>query len=459
MTHPAAAGALCLSILWSASGCGLIVKPPGQTGGGGTGGGNLPADGGPGGAGNRDGGLDAAGGGTPPRGPTPARAGLSFPFPQNREQSRCVYPSAYLNADVTAAFDKWKADTVTSNGANGFRRVQRLATDPVNNSTPLNSTVSEGIAYGMLIAVYMGDQALFDDLWKYEQRWTNANGLMDWAINAAGTARTGTGAATDADEDMAFALVMADRQWGGRGTLERSYIDYARTQIQAIWNFEILEGKLLRNGDGWGDWNNLNISYFAPYYYRVFKQVDGNAGWDAVIETVYDTIDNALAAGQGNATNGLVPAWCSSQGAAVGGQPFHYQYDSCRTPFRIGMDWCLHGETRARDYVAKTSGFFSNIGAAAIVDGYNLDGTPRPQYSPASGTPTLAQQSAAFLGPAAVGAMSNASYRTFLDAAYMRVATSQALVGGAYYDESWTVISLLMLTANLLDYTKLTPAP
>jgi hypothetical protein len=27
------------------------------------------------------------------------------------------------------------------------------------------------------------------------------------------------------------------------------------------------------------------------------------------------------------------------------------------------------------------------------------------------------------------------------------------LVGGTYYDESWTVLSLLMMTANFLDYT------
>ena len=29
-----------------------------------------------------------------------------------------------------------------------------------------NDTVSEGIAYGMLFAVYMGDKATFDGLWR-----------------------------------------------------------------------------------------------------------------------------------------------------------------------------------------------------------------------------------------------------------------------------------------------------
>ena len=116
---------------------------------------------------------------------------------------------------MVAAYDKWKTDTVTADGAGGHLRVKR----PKDPGLEPNSTVSEGIAYGMLIAVYMNDQPLFDELWKYEQQWLDKNGLMDWYINAAGTERLGTGAASDADEDMAWALLMADRQWGGNGSL------------------------------------------------------------------------------------------------------------------------------------------------------------------------------------------------------------------------------------------------
>ena len=80
-----------------------------------------------------------------------------------------------------------------------------------------NDTVSEGISYGMLFAVYMNDKATFDAIWKYEQKHLNAHGLMHWRISSSGTT-TGSNSATDADEDMAFALVMADKQWGGYTT-------------------------------------------------------------------------------------------------------------------------------------------------------------------------------------------------------------------------------------------------
>ena len=64
-------------------------------------------------------GSGGTGGTTPPRGPTPAANGVNFPFPQNRENTRCAYPTGYLNSDVTAAYAKWKTDTVTSSAGTG----------------------------------------------------------------------------------------------------------------------------------------------------------------------------------------------------------------------------------------------------------------------------------------------------------------------------------------------------
>ncbi len=465
----------------SASGSGGLATggsaPSGGTGGrqdssGGSGGGNLSASGGrpaTGGSaaasaitssgGNGSGGMPGTGGAPPPsRGPTPADATAKFPFPQNREQSRCIYPTAYRNEDVKAAYDQWKMNTITSDGAkvgnNTYRRVKRTKEPGLE----LGSTVSEGIGYGMLIAVYMNDQALFDDLWKYEQGWLDDKGLMNWYINAAGTQVSGGGAATDADEDMAFALLMADKQWGGMGSLGKTYLQLAKDQIGKVWNYEVFDYRHVKPGDGWGDGSTINISYFAPYYYRQFAKVDtaNTSNWNMLLQQSYDTLATALNATNGNQTNGLVPAWCDTSGkpnaGVFAGAMANYQYDSCRTPFRIGMDWCLFGETRAKDYVSKTSAFFSQMGVAGIVDGYNLDGTPNPQFQTGAASKI---QSAAFVGPAGVGAMAMpaATYQAFVDQAYATVATNQALVGGVYYDSSWTVLSMLMMTGNLIDLT------
>lgn len=399
----------------------------------------------------------------PTRGPADASPGHNYPFPQNREAklNGCIFPKAYRNEDVQAAYERWKKDTVTSDGANGFRRVKR----PNEPGLEKDSTVSEGIAYGMLLAVYMDDQALFDDLWQYEQKWLDGQtGLMNWYINAAGTGLgqnpSGAGPATDADEDMAIALVMADKQWGGQGKLGKKYIDIAKGQISAVWNHEVHDYKYLKPWPANG-LPAVNLSYFAPAFYKVFAKIDtANANnWKNLTDAMYDVLGKTLNANNKNASNGLVPAWSNLDGTPNGGafgtggaSPTNYQYDSCRMPFRIGLDYCWFGDTRAKDYVAKTSSFFSSTvgGATKIVDGYGLDGTPQPQYQK-DGNANV--QSAAFVGPAAVGAMSSGSYQTFVDDAWGVLVEGKATVGGTYYDESWQVMSMLMMSANFLDFT------
>jgi endo-1,4-beta-D-glucanase Y len=385
---------------------------------------------------------------------------MNFPFPQNRQSSRCSYPVAYCNDDVMAAYNQWKTDTVTKDGAPAGRRVKR----PNEPGLEKNSTVSEGIGYGMLLAVYMNDQSLFDDLWLYEQKFVDGNtGLMNWYIKPDGSgleaSPSGAGPATDADEDMAFALIMADKQWGGKGALAKNYIDIAKETIGNIWSHEIWDYHYIRPG-AWGDSGAINPSYFAPAYYKLFAKIDtANAtNWMTVVDTMYDVLNNkAVSASNGNQSNGLVPAWCDSGGKPNGGafgasgpSPTNYQYDSCRTPFRVGLDWCWNGDTRAQTYVKLTSDFFSGKTVAKIVDGYDLNGNDHPQFQ----TGNNAQlQSAAFIGPAGVGAMHDPKYQTFVNDAYATVARRQALVGGTYYDDSWTVMSLLMMTGNFLDYT------
>ena len=117
----------------------------------------------------------------------------SHQFPENQRLERCTYPTNANPADVVKAYERFKTEIVTSDGARGHLRVLR----PNSPGADVNSTVSEGIAYGMIIAVAMGDQPLFDGLWKYSQEFLDENGLMHWCINPAGTAPISTGGATD----------------------------------------------------------------------------------------------------------------------------------------------------------------------------------------------------------------------------------------------------------------------
>ena len=74
---------------------------------------------------------------------------------------------------------------------------------------------------------------------------------------------------------------------GRPGRSPRRYLDIAKDQITKVWNHEIYDYKLAGAGDIWGDWSNINISYFAPATTACSTQVDTDPthDWNAVIET------------------------------------------------------------------------------------------------------------------------------------------------------------------------------
>jgi endo-1,4-beta-D-glucanase Y len=280
----------------------------------------------------------------------------------------------------------------------------------------------------------------------------NGNGLMNWKVEPSGMVlMDGMGAATDADEDMAWALILADKKWGGAGSLGMPYLDVARAQIQRIWDHEVDHGRgdLLLAGDSWGMTVTHNPSYFAPNQYRRFGLVTNKvAEWNRVIDRNYTQLSSTLTSALGNVNNGLVPAWTDDAGRPMMpfmGAPMHYQYDSARTPFRIAQDWCDYGEMRAKTYLDKVTSFFRGIGVTQIVDGYDLNGMARPENP-------LPAQSALFLGAAGVGAMNGTANQSFVNEVYSVFLTKELTPPSYYYNLSWQVFSLLMMTGNLYDY-------
>ena len=252
---------------------------PSATGGAGS---NGPA------AGSPSGGSVAAGGGAAGGGQagSPASGGQASglrPFPQHAFGTFCTYPKNPDDASVRSAYQLWKDVTVTADGAGGFLRVKKPDSGAI-----IGSTASEGIGYGMILAAYMGDQPLFDALWRYEQLHLDAQGLMDWDIGPTGQV-SGMGGATDGDIDMAWALIMADRQWGGQGSLDKTYLVYAQDLIDRIWRFEVdhARGEMLMAGDQWGGVDLTNPGRIAqlgqferialPTHDRPNNRLTGNA--------------------------------------------------------------------------------------------------------------------------------------------------------------------------------------
>jgi endo-1,4-beta-D-glucanase Y len=348
--------------------------------------------------------------------PTPANSTGQFPFPQNRKGSSCTYPTtavSTLNSLVKQAYTKWKGDLVVTTGApSGAARVQ----DP--QGSPAGRTVSEGIGYGMLITVSMADEATFDQLWAYAQHNFDSRGLMNWEIDPGGSV-IGTGSATDADQDIAWALLMADSQWPGK-----SYGSAASTMIGNIASHE-MNGGFPNTGDQSG--SVVYYDYFSPAYYPKFG---GNFTGD--VSTGYSKLNSV------KSSINLIPDSVSNN---------QFAFDACRAPWRIGVDYCMHASSSAQAFLGPMATFFAGKGVSGLKLPMNQDG------SLASG----ASATGALTGPAAVAAMVNSANQSFIDSAvnaiYSLTTTVDTTQKVNYFGSSLGLLALLELSGNFFDYS------
>jgi endo-1,4-beta-D-glucanase Y len=227
------------------------------------------------------------------------------------------------------------------------------------------SVVSEGIGYGLLLAVNFDDRTLFDGLWKYYLGHEDPNGLMNWSTGVCDAAGNNNAfAATDGDLDSAMALVQAAAHWP-----DGSYLTAAQTLTAAIAanETEVCDTRaILRPGDNFGGCSDMssprvNPSYFAPGYYRVFaaKFPDQAERWNALVSGSYELYPIYQAR-----MNGLVPDWAKVDGSDWYGAS--YSYDACRTPWRVMVDYAWTGEPNAKTCMQGITGYTDANGIASM---------------------------------------------------------------------------------------------
>lgn len=281
-------------------------------------------------------------------------------------------PQDIYRGQLKTEYENWKAKYFVDCG-DGSADIRKDGSE----------AVSEGTGYGMLMAVNMDDRQAFDRLTTGFQKRRNLRGMMSWQFAVCGGV-LGEDAATDGDLDIAMALVMADRKWGG-------YRFVAEPLITALKQHATSEcdGRLvLRPGDMWGGCRDssdqrLNPSYFAPGYYRVFASYLPSQAdfWNELIRSSYEL----LALYQGS-MGSLLPDWSYANGETVGS----YGYEACRVPWRIGTDFAWHGATEASTVLNKIYDYAHARGGPAksmdqknscFIGGLALTATARDQYA------------------------------------------------------------------------------
>lgn len=335
------------------------------------------------------------------------------------------FPATISNELAMSEYNRWKTTQVVS--CNDGLRVK---------ADPPSETRVEGIGFGMLLAAYANDQPTFDGLHAFynSKRTTQANNMMAWLVTCDGIADPGS--ATDGDIDVAFALIVASKQWGG------TYLNAAREIIERISSSLIVsctidgtDSYILApgySGGRWGGCQMTDLMYHTPAFFRVFAAVSGDNTWSQLADDTYRLLEAGA-----HPTTGLVPDWQTASGTpGPGGRVGHFGYDACRAPWRLSLDYLWNGNLQAQEWCSQISGWAVEVGPENIVDGYELDGTPIGTNG----------RNSSFVGGFAVAAMCHSKGRVNVFGS-----TLSALNDTYWFNLNTRCLYLFTLTGNFWD--------
>jgi oligosaccharide reducing-end xylanase len=247
---------------------------------------------------------------------------------------------------------------------------------------------SEGMSYGMMIAVQMNLQAQFDKLWKFARtymqipnnssmtawryyfRWqgtvSRAN-ASSWTVNFPGA----TGPAPDGDEYFAAALYLADRRWGSTGAvnykLEADNISAAMLHNTATSGdgrapiIHATQNMVVFYPQG-ASGNFTDPSYHLPAFYELFAAAGPPADaakWRSVAAT-----SRSFLVTSAHATSGLHPDYATFAGApttaAAGDGHNDFGYDAWRVVMNMAVDHAWgSADSRMKTQIEKYHAFFT----------------------------------------------------------------------------------------------------
>jgi endo-1,4-beta-D-glucanase Y len=326
----------------------------------------------------------------------------------------------------------------------------------------------------MIIAVLMAGhdseaQTIFDGLWEFSKDHPSSidSRLMDFYVEAdEGPDPYGDDSAFDGDADMAYALLLAEQQWGNEGRF-----DYRAEVLQVLQG--VLESTIgpASQLPMLGDWvvpdgtpysqYSPRSSDFMPEHFRSFFAASGQPAWLEVVSASQSAVELAQLAY--SPVTGLLPDFFESVSASdpnlrpaspdflEGPNDGFYYYNALRVPFRIGIDALLAGDYTSRLQARRiglwaqsaTAGDPSNLNA-----GYRLDGSPLPEGN---------YFTTAFAAPLGVAALLEPAQQSWLNELYDAVRQSDE----SYYEDSISLLCLLVMTGNYWSPTAYpgTPIP
>ncbi|MEH1958911.1 MAG: glycosyl hydrolase family 8 [Nostoc sp.] len=234
-------------------------------------------------------------------------------------------------------------------------------------------STSEGQAYALLRAVLINDPATFALTlhWSENNLQRQAGGkrtdsLWAWKWGRKEDGNWGiidTNFASDADIDAITALILGSRRWN-----RPEYLELAKLKLQDLWNLSTIsetQGKrYLLPGSTAAFVPNastlyLNPSYFAPYAFRIFAQVDPQHDWLSLVDSSYQVLENSAKL----SSVGLPSDWvalntktgqCETLPASSTLKSL-YSFDAYRVWWRLSLDATWFNSPQAQRYLVTST--------------------------------------------------------------------------------------------------------
>ncbi|MDR2583972.1 MAG: T9SS type A sorting domain-containing protein [Fibromonadaceae bacterium] len=365
-----------------------------------------------------------------------AYSAVKFPYPQRKQYGNGTINVANSTADtdLKAKFENYIKDFYVTGTCGGTACARIKFFDP-DKQDDANYTVSEGIGYAMLLAVYFSGttsyQDHFDKLWAYYKANTNSNGVMNWKISGFSGA-TGQNGATDAEFDVALALAMARYQFD-----DTKYETAAKDLIGKIWASEMESNGLHKPGDAWN--GNKNPSYVAPAAFEIFKDLGNSSNWASALTANYTLLKN----NQNKNSTGLVSGWSDASGNpntctnSCGINEIAYDQDAVRAPWRWATANAWFGHADAKTLINKLGTWVNGKNPGDIKGPIKLDGT--------MGT----NSNASYYGSLMCALTNNSSYQSKLNSFFSTMMGQTERANTSYFNQSMLLLTGLLVSGNM----------
>ncbi len=291
----------------------------------------------------------------PPPPPTPVATSKS-PTPAPTGNPPIESPESPDTQELlTASWAAYKQRFIQQDG----RVIDREAED---------RSTSEGQAYAMLRALFINDPNTFAQTLEWGEKnlrrktlRLGRDTLWAWKWGKKPPDKWGPidpNFASDADIDVAFALILASRKWN-----RPEYLTLAKTKLKDIWELsthEVGGSRYLLPGPKAAFVTQqglvtLNPSYLAPYAFRLFATVDPDRDWMKLVESSYQILAESAKLSQ----VGLPSDWVAFDGKTKTFQVVSdnnniqskYAFDAYRVWWRVFWDAAWYNAPEAKNFL------------------------------------------------------------------------------------------------------------